>query len=336
MEGRGCLLPPGHPRGQYFTNIERFLYIVVMARFQQNLVFTLTKNLSAFLRLDAGIGRNVPDGPGPAQQQDGRPAQRRVQELERQLEQKSEAEDRLTKQLQRERARRRRAETAPGERPVGAASGEFQQTHALPEPDPSVTRQQIFRAMASPLKPGRMLDLGGGPGNFAIPAAQMGWDVTAVDVRTVARPDAEAETNQKRANLIRTINWVESDVRDFQIERGEYDLICIFGLLHHLELDDQLELIKKCSGTLTFLACRVAPEIVVTEGPYEGYYAREPGETREERDSVASASWGNEASFQHTEDSLIRLLYDCGFKKVTCMRPPQQPNYTFYTALPIS
>ena len=30
------------------------------------------------------------------------------------------------------------------------------------------------------------------------------------------------------------------------------------------------------------------------------------------------------------------MLHDCGFKKVTCMRPPQQPNYTFYTALPVS
>lgn len=262
--------------------------------------------------------------------------QRRVQKLQRRLKKKSESESRLTIELQQERKRRIQTEEALRKRFASAAPDELPQSHALPEPDESVTRQQIFRGMVSPLKPGKMLDLGGGPGNFAIPAAALGWEVTAVDARTIARPDAETEDNQKRANLIRSIKWIESDVRDFQIERGEYDLICIFGFLHHLELGDQLKLLKKCSGTLTFLACRVAPEIVVTEGPYEGHYEREPGETREERDNIASASWGNETSFHHTEESLIRMLYDCDFKKVMCMRPPQQPNYTFYIALPIS
>lgn len=304
-----------------------------MPRVQQDFIFTLTNNLRAFLRLDAGIGRNVPNSERTAQRV--RQDEQRLQELERKLKQKAESERRLSRELQQESKRRKQAEEALREGFTDAALDESPQTHALPEPDESVTRQQIFRAMVSSLKPGKMLDLGGGPGNFAIPATQLGWKVTAVDVRTVSRPDADAESNPKRANLIRSIEWIESDVRDFQIERGEYDLICIFGLLHHLELDDQLKLLKKCSGTLTYLACRVAPEIVVTEGSYEGHYQREVGKTREERDNCPAASWGNEMSFHHTEESLIRMLYDCGFKKVLCMRPPQQPNYTFYIALPI-
>ena len=79
---------------------------------------------------------------------------------------------------------------------------------------------------------------------------------------------------------------------------------------------------------------RVAPEALDREGPYEGMYRRERGETREERDRIPQASWGNEVDFWHTEESLMRLMRDCGYGKVMAMRPPHRPNYTFYLCLP--
>jgi hypothetical protein len=79
-------------------------------------------------------------------------------------------------------------------------------------------------------------------------------------------------------------------VREFTIRNGEYDLICILGLLHHLDVEDQINLLKRCSGTLTLLDVRTAPKVVDAEGPYEGVYKREYGETREERDQVPTAS----------------------------------------------
>jgi SAM-dependent methyltransferase len=188
--------------------------------------------------------------------------------------------------------------------------------------------------LVSPLKPGKILDLGTGPGNFSLAAAQLGWEATAVDARIVRMPDAEAEKNPDHAALIRSVKWVEADVREFPIPSGEYDLICVFGLMHHLRLEDQINLLSRCSGTLTLVDARVAPEIVDTEGPYEGRYRREPGENREERDQIPTASWGNEASFHHTEESLLRLLQDCGYSKVMPMRPPHDLNYTFYLCLP--
>lgn len=267
-----------------------------MPRLQKDLTVAIAKNLKAFFRFDAGIGRSVPESS----------------------------------------MKKRRGSTGVKDVLDNDSLGAPRQAHALTKPDESINRRRIFHSMVSPLRPGRMLDLAAGPGNFSIPAAKLGWDVTAVDVRTVRRPDPEAESDPERARLIRSINWVESDIREFEIKRREYDLICVFGILHHLELDDQIALVKKFSGTLTILDCRIAPEVTVKEGRYEGNYVREFGKTREERDKIPGAAWGNERSFQHTEESLVRLLHDSGFRKVMCMTPPHAENYTFYVALPVA
>lgn len=215
----------------------------------------------------------------------------------------------------------------------GATRTVVTRTHGLPDPDPSIHKGNIFRALVGLMKPGRLLDLGAGKGNFSLSAAQLGWQVTAVDARTVRWPD-EAEADPETADLIRTIRWVQSDVREFPIGAGEYDLICILGLLHHLEVADQVALLKRCTGTPTLLDTRIAKANVDQVDGYEGMFIREHGDTREERDAVPQASWGNALSFQHTEESLLKLVMDCGFVKMMQMRPPHRPDYTFYLLLP--
>jgi SAM-dependent methyltransferase len=216
----------------------------------------------------------------------------------------------------------------------GATRTVFARTHGLPPPDPSIHKGNIFRALLALLKPGKMLDLGAGKGNFSLSAAELGWMVTAVDARTVRWPDADAELNPTRADLIRTIRWIQADVREFPIEEGEYDLVCVLGLLHHLEVSDQVSLLKRCSTMPTLLDTRIAKALVDVEGSYEGMLIREHGETREERDAVPQASWGNPLSYQHTEESLLRLILDCGYVKMMQMRPPHRADYTFYLCLP--
>ena len=147
-------------------------------------------------------------------------------------------------------------------------------------------------------------------------------------------PDAEAEEDAATKALIATIRWVQADVREFPIAPGEYDLICILGLLHHLEVADQAALIRRCAGTLLLIDTRIAPAIIDREGPYEGMVVREHGETRDERDLVPTAAWGNAHSFRHTEESLIHLLRENGYAQVMPMRPPHRRDYTFYLCLP--
>jgi SAM-dependent methyltransferase len=218
----------------------------------------------------------------------------------------------------------------------GASRTVFARTHGLPAPDPSIHKGNIFRSLVGLLKPGKMLDLGAGKGNFSLSAAQLGWTVTAVDARTVRWPDADAEQDPALADLIRSIRWVQADVREFPIEEREYDLVCVLGLLHHLEVSDQVSLLKRCSTMPMLIDTRIAKALVDVEGPYEGMLIREHGETREERDAVPQASWGNPLSFQHTEESLLRLVLDCGYIKMMQMRPPHRPDYTFYLCLPAS
>ncbi len=264
-----------------------------------------------------------------------RGARRRLQDYLRRLKRNSDAQKRLAKEFQQEREGRRQAESRLRQHQNRAAPPTVtNQTYALPEPDESLGKPKIFRSLISPLKPGKMLDLGAGKGNFSLIAAQLGWEATAVDARTVRFPDPEAEKNPKHAKLIPSVKWIQADVREFPIRRGEYDLICILGLLHRLGLDDQIKLLRRCSDTLTLLDVRVAPRIVATEGPYEGKYHHQGGETREERDQIPQTAWGNEFGFRHTEDSLLRLVRDCGYGTVMLGRPPHKENYTFYLCLP--
>jgi 2-polyprenyl-3-methyl-5-hydroxy-6-metoxy-1,4-benzoquinol methylase len=258
----------------------------------------------------------------------------RLRDLVQEPKEKGLADKRLAEQLHQERERRQRAESELRRLQQNGAAATTKQTHALPEPDDSINKHKIFRTLIPSFMPGKMLDLGAGKGQFSLTAARLGWEVTAVDIRTVRWPDLEAAENPRRAELIRSVRWVQADVREFPVRSGEYDLICILGLLHRLEVDDQIELLRRCSGTLTLLDTRIAPEIVDAEGPYDGEYHHQGGETLEERNQNPVAAWGNEFGFWHTEESLLRLVRDCGYSKMMSMKPPHRQNYTFFLCLP--
>ena len=230
------------------------------------------------------------------------------------------------------------AEPTEGGRVVRRSKGVNQQelvkTHGLPAPDGSLNKGRIFESILAPLAPGKLLDLGAGKGNFSMSAAAFGWEVTAVDVRTVRWPEIDSQATPELAALLESITFVHSDIREFAIGRNEYDLICILGLLHHLEVPDQVALIRKCTGTPLLIDTRIASAEVDAVGDYRGMLIKEHGESREERDEVPTASWGNETSFRHTEESLTRLLRDCGYPIVFQARPPHRREYTFYLALP--
>ncbi|MFT4036562.1 MAG: class I SAM-dependent methyltransferase [Thermomicrobiales bacterium] len=226
------------------------------------------------------------------------------------------------------------AESRQVRRRKGVNQQEVVKTHGLPEPDGNLNKGRIFEAVLAPMQPGRLLDLGAGKGNFSMSAASLGWQVTAVDARKVRWPEYDAATQPELARLLDAVTFVQSDIRDYAIGRGDFDLICILGLLHHLEVPDQLALLRKCAGTPLLIDTRIASAIVDTVDEYEGMLIKEHGDTREERDEVATASWGNETSFRHTEESLMRLLRTAGYPVVFQARPPHRREYTFYYALP--
>lgn len=165
-----------------------------------------------------------------------------------------------------------------------------------------------------------MLDLGCGPCVFARRGVKARYLVTAVDGRTDRVPD-DLDTA--------VIAFVHEDVRDYPA--GNYDVVTVLGLLYHLELDDQIALLKKYNYSTVILDTQVHFPQAVTEhaGPWaqniverDGY----EGVQFPEGDNPM-ASIGNPASFWHTEPSLLRMIEAAGFSSCTIVDPLYASKY---------
>lgn len=170
-------------------------------------------------------------------------------------------------------------------------------------------RLSIFQTLLAPLRPGRYLDLGTGHGKFALTADRLGWQVTAVDARTERMPNTPG------------IEWVRSDVRGYPTEG--YDCIGILGLLYHLELPDQINLLVRAAS---------APIVIV-----DTHYSLNPktqvmgyeGQWFDEELDQPTASWGNQRSYWPTKPGLISIFEDCGYQ-VWELQPPYQEALNFF------
>ena len=181
-------------------------------------------------------------------------------------------------------------------------------------------RLEIFRDILRPLRPGKLVDLGTGHGAFAIIAKDLGWEVTAVDARTVRMP------------MVAGIEWVHADVREFDI--SGFDCISLLGLLYHLEYADVRALLQRCAGTPTILDTHTARKVDQVVDGYEGQAFREIEDYSPERlADTPTASWGNESSWWPTRQALVRLLQDVGFQTILVLDPPTQADRTFYLCL---
>ncbi|ORE98028.1 class I SAM-dependent methyltransferase [Aurantimonas sp. 22II-16-19i] len=185
----------------------------------------------------------------------------------------------------------------------------------------------ILKHVAAP-QTRTLVDLGAGHCKFSVWATKLGFDVTAVDGRTVRLPED-----------LGTIRFVEADVRDYD-PRG-HGVVAILGLLYHLELADQESLLKRC--------CYGAPVIVETQVHVAEMVADAPKDWHRlvERDGYCGvdfpegdnpmASIGNATSFWHTEPSMLRLFERAGYAKVIVIDPVFSSGYgarRFYVAWP--
>jgi hypothetical protein len=182
-------------------------------------------------------------------------------------------------------------------------------------------RVQVFRELLSLFPPGRLVDLACGTGVFSIAASEMGWDVTAVDARTERMP------------MTPGISWVQQDVRTVEVQG--YDVVALLGLLYHLELPDQLDLLRRCSGKVTILDTHHSLRPTHLDQGYAGHTFHElPVGREEDLASTPTAAWGNPISFWATQPDLVRMLRDCGYQTVLALVPPNLENRTFYLCLP--
>jgi hypothetical protein len=181
-------------------------------------------------------------------------------------------------------------------------------------------RTEIYQRMLELFRPGRLADLGAGHGTFSVLAADRGWQVTAIDARTQRFPDDPRVT------------WLHSDVRDADL--SGFDLVVCLGLFYHLTLADQLDLLKRCSGTPllldTHLAVGVSSHALSAEVDSGGY----TGRLYDEVLSSPLASWENETSFWPNREGFQRMLEDAGYGVVLTAEPWYLPDRTFFLCLP--
>ncbi len=171
---------------------------------------------------------------------------------------------------------------------------------------------------------GRLIDLGSGHGSFALQAADLGWEVTALD----ARGDRYPEPRDPR------IEWRVGDVRE--VDLAGYDVIVCLGLFYHLTIDDQLQLLDRARSIPMILDTHVAndrpapmklSDPVVQRG-YAGRLYREPDQSKH-----STASWGNDDSFWPRPRALYRMLNEHGYD-VMVAAPWYLPTRTFFLCLP--
>jgi hypothetical protein len=226
----------------------------------------------------------------------------------------------------------RRVARLLGIRPVGPAATATPETASKP-PRPKIDwiydnsrgsfegRETILRELLALFPPGRLVDLACGNGMYSIAANDLGWDVTAVDARIVRMP------------MTPGITWVQQDVRETDV--SGFDVVLLMGLLYHMELGDQLDLLRRCSHTVTILDTHHSTSPTHEEGGYAGHTFREiPEDHPTSLEDSPRAAWGNATSFWATQPDLVRMLYDCGFGTVLALVPPTLPNRTFYVCLP--
>jgi SAM-dependent methyltransferase len=99
------------------------------------------------------------------------------------------------------------------------------------------------------LTPGRALDLAAGEGRNAVWLAERGWRVTAVDFSRVGLEKGRKLSAARGVDEAR-VDWIVADLRDYEPERGAYDL----ALIAYLQVSPQVR-----AAVLARAAAALAP-----------------------------------------------------------------------------
>lgn len=283
-----------------------------MPGFRNRLVLEMARGVKGFLSLEAGLTRGVVPSIEALEA--------KIQEQKNKLSLSREQLARRDQKIE-ERGRhleRLREQLSKRDQKIGEQDRQLEHLKERLQPR-KANRVNVFRGLLGLLPPGRLLDLACGHGKFSLVARDLGWEVTAVDVRTSRMPKASG------------IEWVQSDIREFEVDQDSYDCISVLGPLYHLDLGDQLSLLRKCAGTPTIVDTHVTRRTDYEESGYRDTLFNEvPNATPEEHDDIPTASWKNRTSFWPTKESLLRMFHDSGFPRVFQLTPPHQTGRTFY------
>lgn len=182
-------------------------------------------------------------------------------------------------------------------------------------------REVIFAEILKTLNPGTLVDLGAGHCTFSVIARNLGFKVTAIDARTVRVPK----------DLPSDIGFIESNVLDVDLE--QYDIICILGLLYHLTLTEQIQLLQKCKNKTVIIDTHLTAATFVETDGYLGQYYQE-AKTEKQLLENPRAAFTTLQSFWHSYQSFYKLIENSGFSEITIIKPEHYPYRTFFICKP--
>ena len=171
-----------------------------------------------------------------------------------------------------------------------------------------------------------LLDLGAGHGKISKMARSYGYGVTAVDARSVRFPKRRGD-----------ITWTVADVSKYEIKF--FDVILMLGLLYHLPLDRQLNLLTRCALNCkqliidTHVCLEDNPDKILTPEGYEGWVYHE-ADTIAGLKNRPPAAFNNTDSFWPTPDALERMCLDFGFSSVVRHEPRHAKDRIFFLVTP--
>jgi SAM-dependent methyltransferase len=100
-----------------------------------------------------------------------------------------------------------------------------------------------------PPAPARILDAGCGPGLYAMPLAQLGHDVTGVDVSAAAL--RHARSLAREAHVLRNTRFVKGDLRDLPLPTAGFDAaLLVYFVLEAFSRADQPKVLARLATTL--------------------------------------------------------------------------------------
>ncbi len=173
--------------------------------------------------------------------------------------------------------------------------------------DQGQRRIEIFNQLLKQAPKGSLLDLGAGALIFSKIAMEKGYKVTAVDARTERLPDEP---------WVGKIDFRHADLRDFK--QNGFDVVLMLGILYHLDLEAQIDLLKRHCKSFVILDTQYADESEYSQNGYEGVLFDELKKTGKLN---TTSSFGNTKSFIHTLDSLEKLFLSCGYAKIERIVP---------------
>lgn len=184
-------------------------------------------------------------------------------------------------------------------------------------------RLKTYRHLLSTQLPGsssrKLLDLGSGPGHFARIASRSGFDVTAVDAR-----DPWTLTGQSASAASREYRFLRGDLRDIT-DFGDFDIVAMIGVLYHLTFEDQLALLRRCTGRTVIIDTELFDEAALPADRTHRFTRRVTTEGYAGADctevNAVYSSHGNPSSFWFEEASLLRCLADLGRSRITIVDP---------------